>query len=69
VKDWQVKSDHLYAQLDLGRVMSGFAWISLATPPKTFEIEDRKIPWKKISTDVYQIELNIDRNALLKISW
>jgi alpha-galactosidase len=69
VKNWQIKSDHLYVQLDLGRKMSGKAWIALQTQPTSFKIEDQEIAWKKIVADVYQIEINIDGNALLKISW
>jgi alpha-galactosidase len=69
VKDWQVKSDQLYAQLDLGRKTSGKAWIALQTLPKHFKIDDQEVAWKNIAAHVYQVEFNIDGNALLNISW
>jgi alpha-galactosidase len=69
VKDWQVKSDHLYAKLDLGRKASGKAWIALQNSPKSVRLENQDLAWEKIVADIYQVELNIDRNALLHISW
>ena len=69
VKEWQFESGHLYAQLVLGRESSGKAWIALPQSPKSIKIDEKEIAWNDVVPGICQVELGVDQNALLWISW
>jgi alpha-galactosidase len=69
VKDWQVQSDHLIAQLDPGREARGKAWIALDHSPRESILGNQAISYEEIKPGIFQFILHIDEMTFLRISW
>jgi alpha-galactosidase len=69
LKDWQLDSNGLTASIEPKRIAIGDAWIALDQNMPRFMLDDNEILVEEIAPGIYKLHLEVDRKALLNISW
>jgi len=68
VKEWKDNGKEVEIKIELPRIATGMIEFSLIGHPRRIEVNGSKVIWKELTEGIFQIPVEVDRKAHIKIS-